>query len=64
MTSENIWITVCAFVFVSGCAAVQVGQDVPAGRNALQTRRPGDAVSFLARAAAQDPVTRSLIGFA
>jgi hypothetical protein len=55
MTNENILITVCVFVFVSGCAAVQVGQDVQAGRNALQTRRPGDAVSFLARAAAQDP---------
>ena len=57
MTSKNIWITVClsAFVFVSGCAALHVGQDVQAGRNALQTRRPQDAVSFLARAAAQDP---------
>lgn len=55
MTSKNVWITVSAFVFVSGCAAVQVGQDVQAGRNALQTRRPQDAVSFLARAAAQDP---------
>jgi len=42
-------------VLVFGCAGLQVGQDVQAGRNALQTGRPGDAVNFLARAAAQDP---------
>jgi hypothetical protein len=52
VTSKNTWIIVCAFVFVSGCGAVQVGQDVQAGRNALQTRRPQDAVS---PRAAQDP---------
>ena len=36
-----------------GCAGV--GQDVQSGRNALQTGRSTDAVTFLARAAAQDP---------
>jgi tetratricopeptide (TPR) repeat protein len=57
MTSRNILTTAClsALIIVSACAALQVGQDVQAGRNALQTGRPGDAVSFLTRAAAQDP---------
>jgi tetratricopeptide (TPR) repeat protein len=57
MTSRNILVTarLSALIIASGCAALQVGQDVQAGRNALQTGRPGDAVSFLTRAAAQDP---------
>jgi tetratricopeptide (TPR) repeat protein len=57
MTSKNILLTACfsALVLGSGCAALQVGQDVQAGRNALQTGRPQDAVSFFMRAAAQDP---------
>jgi tetratricopeptide (TPR) repeat protein len=42
-------------LLASGCVALQVGQDVQAARNALQTGRPGDAVTFLTRAAAQDP---------
>ncbi|HEY3166254.1 MAG TPA: hypothetical protein VGK57_03435 [Candidatus Binatia bacterium] len=57
MISKDILLTVCLWVLIhaSGCAALQVGQDVQAGRNALQTGRPGDAVNYLARAAAQDP---------
>jgi tetratricopeptide (TPR) repeat protein len=57
MISKSILLTAwfSALIIVSGCAALQVGQDVQAGRNALQMGRPGDAVSFLARAAAQDP---------
>src|SRR5581483_5089914 len=51
--------------YLLGCAAVSavlygwgcssVGGDVQAGRNALQTARPSDAVAYLARAAAADP---------
>ena len=57
MISKSILLTgwFSALIIVSGCAALQVGQDVQAGRNALQIGRPEDAVSFLARAAAQDP---------
>jgi tetratricopeptide (TPR) repeat protein len=57
MTGKNYLLASCftVLVLVCGCAALQVGQDVQAGRNALQTGRPQDAVSFLARAAAQDP---------
>ncbi len=46
-----------ALIYVSGCAGV--GQDVLAGRNALQTGRPTDAVSYLMRAAAADPDYRT-----
>ena len=39
--------------FISGCSIV--GGDVQAGRNALQTGRPNDALGYLTRAAAADP---------
>ena len=42
-----------ALIYVSGCAGV--GQDVQAGRNALQTGRAKEAVGFLMRAAEVDP---------
>jgi tetratricopeptide (TPR) repeat protein len=42
-------------IFVSGCTALQVGQDVQAGRNALQTGRPEVALGYLRRAAELDP---------
>jgi tetratricopeptide (TPR) repeat protein len=42
-----------ALLWVSGCAGV--GGDVLAGRNALQTGRPNDAIGYLTRAAATDP---------
>ena len=44
-----------ALVYLSGCVGIQVGGDVQAGRNALQTGRPNDAVSYLMRAADVDP---------
>lgn len=44
-----------ALVYLSGCAGIQVGGDVQAGRNALQTGRPNDAVGYLMRAADADP---------
>jgi tetratricopeptide (TPR) repeat protein len=40
-------------VFISACSPV--GSDVQAGRNALQTGHPNDAVSYLMRAADADP---------
>ena len=39
-------------LFISGCT---VGGDVQAGRNALQTGHPNDAIGYLAPAAAKDP---------
>lgn len=44
-----------AFVSASGCTAIQVATDVQAGRNALQTGRPNDAVPHLKRATEADP---------
>jgi tetratricopeptide (TPR) repeat protein len=37
------------------CGCSTVGSDVAAGRNALQTGRPNDAVGYLTQAAAADP---------
>ena len=42
-----------ALLLTQSCGGV--GQDVLVGRNALQAGRSNDAVSYLARAAAQDP---------
>jgi tetratricopeptide (TPR) repeat protein len=42
-------------IFLSGCAALQVGQDVQLGRSALQTGRPEVALGYLRRAAELDP---------
>jgi tetratricopeptide (TPR) repeat protein len=42
-------------IFASGCAGFQAASDVLAGRNALQTGRPNDAIGPLTRAAAVDP---------
>ena len=44
-----------ALVYVSGCAGIQVAGDVQAGRNALHTGRPHDAVSYFVRGAEVDP---------
>lgn len=44
-----------ALIYLSGCTAIQVAGDVQAGRNALQTGRPNDAVGYLTRAADADP---------
>jgi tetratricopeptide (TPR) repeat protein len=55
VTSERVFIPICFSVLlvISGCSGV--GSDVLAGRNALQTGRPNDAVGYLARAADVDP---------
>ena len=42
-----------AFIHLSACSGTST--DVTAGRNALQTGRPNDAVGYLRRAADQDP---------
>ena len=55
MTAKHVFVPLCfsALLFISGCSGV--GGDVSAGRNALQTGRPNDAIGYLARAAAADP---------
>ena len=42
-------------ILIYGCAGLRVGQEVQAGRTALQTGRPNDAVAHLTRAAELDP---------
>lgn len=44
-----------ALMLAGGCASFQVGRDVQAGRAALQTGHPEDAVIYLSRAAESDP---------
>ena len=55
MTSAHVFVPLCfsVLLLISGCSSV--GGDVAAGRNALQTGRPNDAVGYLTRAAAADP---------
>ena len=50
-------ICLSALIYLSACSAA--GTDVVAGRNALQTGRPNDAVSYLTRAAELDPNYRT-----
>jgi len=55
VTSGRLFIPTCfsVLLFISGCCGV--GGDVQAGRSALQTGRPNDAIGYLARAADADP---------
>jgi tetratricopeptide (TPR) repeat protein len=55
--TQQLLMAVClsGVVSSSGCAGLQVAGDVQAGRNALQTGRPDDAVTYLRRAADVDP---------
>ena len=55
MKAKHVFVPLCfsALLFISGCSGV--GGDVAAGRNALQTGRPNDAIGYLAQAAAADP---------
>jgi tetratricopeptide (TPR) repeat protein len=55
LKSEHVFIPLCfsVLLFISGCSGV--GGDVSAGRNALQTGHPNDAIGYLSRAAAADP---------
>lgn len=57
MKTMNAIAAVCfmGLSYVSGCAGVEVGRQVQAGRNALQTGHPNDAASYLMRAAETDP---------
>lgn len=46
-----------ALIYVSGCSGV--GSDLLAGRNALQTGRPGDAIGYLKRASDLEPAYKT-----
>lgn len=52
---KHVFVPTCfsMLLFITGCSGV--GGDVFAGRNALQTGRPNDAIGYLSRAAATDP---------
>jgi hypothetical protein len=51
-----------AFLFVSACSTV--GSEVQAGRNALQTGHPIDAIGYLDRQPPRIPITRFRTGLA
>ena len=55
MASRHLFLAACFLMlpFISGCSSV--GEDVQAGRNALQTGHPNDAIGYLTQAAAADP---------
>jgi tetratricopeptide (TPR) repeat protein len=55
MISERLFVPICFLLLflTSGCAGV--AGDVQAGRGALQTGRPNDAIGYLAPAADADP---------
>ena len=57
MKPKKLLMPTClsAVVYVSGCAGIQVAGNVQAGRNALHTGRPQDAVSYFVRGAEVDP---------
>jgi len=57
MKAKGFLLATCLGVGASalGCAGVQVGGQVQAGRNALQTGRPNDAAVYLMEAADSDP---------
>ena len=59
MTAQrfNFFACLAVVVYLSACSAV--GTDFAAGRNALQTGRPNDAVGYLRRAADLDPNYKS-----
>ena len=60
MDSTKLIAPACfaALLYFSSCSAVST--DVAAGRNALQTGRPNDAVGYLRRAADLDPDYKTL----
>jgi tetratricopeptide (TPR) repeat protein len=59
MKLTQLMASICllTLIYVSGCSGV--GTDFLAGRNALQTGRPNDAVDYLTRAAQLDPNYRT-----
>jgi tetratricopeptide (TPR) repeat protein len=60
MNTKKLLVPTCfaALTYLPGCG-IQVAGDVQAGRNALQTGRPQDAVSYFLRAAEVDPTYRT-----
>ncbi|HEX9787093.1 MAG TPA: tetratricopeptide repeat protein [Candidatus Binatia bacterium] len=61
MKSKRLLIATCLWAAASalGCAGIHVGQQVQAGRNALQTGRPADAALYLTQAAESNPEYRT-----
>jgi tetratricopeptide (TPR) repeat protein len=57
MNTKRVFSTGCllALIATSGCAGLQVAQQTRAGRLALQTGRPNEAVAHLMQAAELDP---------
>jgi tetratricopeptide (TPR) repeat protein len=57
VTSNHLSLPFCisALVFVAGCAALQAGQEVQSGRNALLKEQPAAAIAYFRRAADLDP---------
>ena len=57
MPTKKLLMPTClsVLVYYSGCAGIQVSGHVQAGRNALHTGRPNDAVTYFSRAADVDP---------
>ncbi len=57
MKAKLFLMVTCLWAAAStlGCSGIHVGQQVQAGRNALQTGRPSDAVNYLMKAADTDP---------
>ena len=55
MTLADLFVAIffSVLLFISGCSSVS--SEVQAGRNALQTGHPNDAVGYLTQAAAVDP---------
>jgi tetratricopeptide (TPR) repeat protein len=55
LSNHSCALALTALLLAQSCAGLSVSQDVSAGRIALQTGRSNDAVTYLSRAAAQDP---------
>ena len=55
MNSKALSLPGCLLALIAASACAGVGQQVQAGRLALQTGRPNDAVALLMQAAEQDP---------
>lgn len=61
MTARELLIGTLLFAVAGalGCGGFEVGRQVQAGRNALQTGRPQDAAAYLMQAAETDPSYRT-----
>src|SRR6516162_2002563 len=54
-TTLSLSVGIWTFVILSGCAAIQVANEVQLGRNALQAGQPQVALGYLQNAAELDP---------